>query len=40
MAIWEDLVTEGGGGTTGLIGLVAVIVAPILLPPWALWCGH
>jgi len=32
MTIWEDLFTEGAGGTAGLIGLGAVIAAPVILP--------
>ena len=32
MAIWEDLLTEEGGGTASLIGLGAVIAAPVIFP--------
>jgi hypothetical protein len=30
MAIWEDLFPEGG--TAGLIGLGAIVAAPVVLP--------
>jgi hypothetical protein len=32
MALWEDLFTDWGWGTTGVVGLGAVLVAPTLLP--------